>query len=80
MKSKRKKFSKQYNKKVMFPILVFVVGCLIVTVFLYHSNITNRKRVREITKLNATTYAERLQNDIYRGIAITDALEEIIIS
>lgn len=80
MKSKRRKFSKQYNKKMMFPILVFVVGCLIVTVFLYHSNITNRKRVREITKLNATTYAERLQNDIYRGIAITDALEEIIIS
>ena len=71
---------KQYNKKWMLPLLTFVVGCLILTVFLYHSYNTNRKQVRAITELNASTYAERLRDDMNRGVAITDALKAIIIS
>ncbi|MCI5946830.1 MAG: hypothetical protein MRZ39_08095 [Oscillospiraceae bacterium] len=36
--------------------------------------------MQTITELNAETYAEHLQNDMYRGIAITGTLEEIVIS
>ena len=36
--------------------------------------------MRAVTELNATTYAERLQNDMNRGVAITDTLEEIVLS
>ena len=71
---------KQYNKKWLLPLLTFLVGCLILTVFLYHSYETNRKQVRIITELNASTYAERLRDDMNRGVAVTDALKAIIIS
>ena len=64
----------------MLPVLVFLVGCMVLTVVLYHSYRSNYKQVRNVTALNATTYAERLQNDMNRGVAITDTLEEIAIS
>lgn len=64
----------------IIPILVFVFGSLILAVILYNSYTANQTRVRTITELNATTYTERLQNDMNRGIAITDALKEIVIS
>ena len=64
----------------MLPVLVFLVGCMVLTVVLYHSYRSNYKQVRNVTVLNATTYAERLQNDMNRGVAITDTLEEIAIS
>ena len=71
---------KNHNKKLMLPVLIFLVGCLGLTVVLYHSYRSNYKQVRNVTALNATTYAERLQNDMNRGVAITDTLEEIAIS
>lgn len=71
---------KNHNKKLMLPVLVFLVGCMVLTVVLYHSYRSNYKQVRNVTALNATTYAERLQNDMNRGVAITDTLEEIAIS
>lgn len=71
---------KTHNKKLMLPVLVFLVGCMVLTVVLYHSYRSNYKQVRNVTALNATTYAERLQNDMNRGVAITDTLEEIAIS
>lgn len=36
--------------------------------------------MRTVTELNAEAYSERLQNDINRGITITDTLKEIVIS
>ena len=71
---------KNHNKKLMLPVLTFLVGCLVLTVVLYHSYRSNYKQVRNVTALNAATYAERLQNDMNRGVAITDTLEEIAIS
>ena len=71
---------KNHNKKLMLPVLIFLVGCLVLIVVLYHSYRSNYKQVRNVTALNATTYAERLQNDMNRGVAITDTLEEIAIS
>jgi len=70
---------KNHNKKLMLPVLIFLVGCLVLTVVLYHSYRSNYKQVRNVTALNAATYAERLQNDMNRGVAITDTLEEIAI-
>ena len=68
------------KKKWLLPVLVFAVGCLILAVILYHSYKANQKQIRMITELNATTYADRLQNDMSRGVEITDTLKEILIS
>lgn len=64
---------------ILLPLLVFALGCLTLAVILYNSYKTNQAQIRTITNLNATTYAERLQHDMNRGIAITDTLEEIVI-
>lgn len=71
---------KKHNKIFILPILVFVFGCLIMAAILYHSYKSEQAQIRTITELNAVTYTERLQNDMNRGIAITDTLEEILIS
>ena len=71
---------KKHNKLYILPIIVFLAGSLILAVILYHSYKDNQAQTRTITQLNAATYAERLQKDINRGIAITDTLEEIVIS
>lgn len=75
----RSKNTKQ-NKLYIIPILVFLSASIVLAVILYHSYRANQAQVRTITKLNATTYTEHLQNDMNRGIAITDALKEIVIS
>ena len=36
--------------------------------------------MERITKLNTISYAERLANDLGRGIAITDAVESVVLS
>lgn len=64
----------------LLPVIVFVIGCLILSVIVYNSYSSNQVQVRTITELNAKTYAEHLQNDMNRGIAITDSLEGIVIS
>lgn len=64
----------------MLPLMTFIVGCLILAAFLYHSYDTKRKQMRTITELNASTYVERLRDDMNSGVAITDALKAIIIS
>ena len=71
---------KIHNKKLILPVLIFLAGCLALAAVLYHSYRTNLKQVRAVTELNAITYAERLQNDMNRGVAITDTLEEIVLS
>ena len=76
MHSTKEKFKKIY----VLPVLVFLLGCVILSAILYRSYKDNQEQERTITELNAATYAERLQNDMSRGIAITDALEEIVIS
>ena len=71
---------KRAPKKWLMPVLLFLAGCLALAAVLIHSRRENRKQVQTITELNAMTYAERLQNDTNRGVAITDALESILIS
>ena len=71
---------KYKHQKWLMPGLLFFVGCLILAVILAHSYKENRRQVQIAAELNAATYAERLQNDMSRGVAITDALKAILTS
>ena len=71
---------KYKHGKWFLPALLFFVGCLVLAVLLTHSYKENQKQVQMAAELNATTYAERLQNDMNRGVAITDALKAILTS
>ena len=70
----------QVKKKTLVPLIIFLLGICLVSLIVYKTD-THEKEQRHITaQLNATTYGERIKNEIASGIEITDALKQILIS
>ena len=70
----------QVKKKTLVPLIIFLLGICLVGFIVYKTD-THEKKERHITaQLNATTYGERIKNEIASGIEITDALKQILIS
>ena len=68
------------KKRTLVPLIVFLLGICLVSLIVYKTD-THEKEQRHITaQLNAATYGERIKNEITNGIAITDALEQVLIS
>ena len=68
------------KKKALVPFLVFLMGICLVSLVVYNTDTHEKKQNRTITKLNATTYGERIKNEIINGIEITDVLKQLLIS
>lgn len=68
------------NKKTIVPLIVFLVGICLLSVFTYNTNVQIQKDRRTIAKLNAVTYGQRIENDIENGIEITDTLKQLLIN
>lgn len=64
----------------IYPALVFIASCLMLAGILLHSYSVYREQMEKVTKLNAISYAERMENDLGRGIAITEAVESVALS
>lgn len=71
---------KRHFRVPIYPALVFIAGCLMLAGILFHSYTVYREHMQKVTELNAISYAERLENDLGRGLAITDAVESVILS
>ncbi|WP_456082367.1 diguanylate cyclase domain-containing protein [Mediterraneibacter sp.] len=62
------------------PLIVFLLGMCLVGFIVYKTD-THEKWQRSTTaQLNVSTYSERIKNEITNGIAITDALKQVLIS
>ena len=68
------------KKKTIVPLIVFLVGICLLSVFTYNTNVQIQKDRRTIAKLNAVTYGQRIENDIENGIEITDSLKQLLIN
>lgn len=68
------------KKKIIVPLIVFLVGICLLSVFTYNTNVQIQKDRRTIAKLNAVTYGQRIENDIENGIEITDTLKQLLIN
>lgn len=68
------------KKKTIVPLIVFLVGICLLSVFIYNTNVQIQKDRRTIAKLNAVTYGQRIENDIENGIEITDTLKQLLIN
>ena len=53
--------------------------CL-VGLIVYKTDAIEKEQKRTTAQLNATTYGERIKNEITNGIEITDTLQQILIS
>lgn len=55
------------KKKTLLPLIIFLLGICLVG-FIVHKTDTHEKNERHITaQLNATTYVERIKNEIASG-------------
>ena len=68
------------KKKTIVPLIVFLVGICLLSVFTYNTNVQIQKDRRTIAKLNAVTYGQLIENDIENGIEITDTLKQLLIN
>ena len=68
------------KKKTIIPLIVFLVGICLLSLFTYNTNVQIQKDRRTIAKLNVVTYGQRIENDIENGIEITDTLKQLLIN
>ena len=68
------------KKKTLVPLIVFLLGMCLVGLIVYKTDAIEKEQKRTTAQLNATTYGERIKNEITNGIEITDTLHQILIS
>ena len=68
------------KKKTLVPLIVFLLGMCLVGLIVYKTDATEKEQKRTTAQLNATTYGERIKNEITNGIEVTDTLQQILIS
>ena len=68
------------KKKTIVPLIVFLLGICLVGLIVYKIDSHETEQQHITAQLNATTYGERIKNEITNGIAITDTLKQILIS
>ena len=68
------------KKKTLVPLIIFLLGICLVGLIVYNTDTHEKNQRHILAQLNATTYGERIKNEIADGIGITDTLEQILIS
>ena len=68
------------KKKTIVPLIVFLLGICLVGLIVYKKDSHETEQQHIKAQLNATTYGERIKNEITNGIAITDTLKQVLIS
>ena len=68
------------KKKNLAPLIVFLLGMCLVDCIVYKTDTHEKWQRRTTAQLNVSTYGERIKNEITNGIAITDALKQVLIS
>ena len=62
------------------PLIVFLLSMCLVGFIVYKTDTHEKWQRRTTAQLNVLTYGERIKNEITNGIAITDALKQVLIS
>ena len=68
------------KKKTLVPLIIFLLGICLVGLIVYKTDTHEKNQRHILAQLNATTYGQRIKNEIADGIGITDTLEQILIS
>ena len=68
------------KKKNLVPLIVFLLNMCLVGFIVYKTDTHEKWQRRTTAQLNVSTYGERIKNEITNGIAITDALKQVLIS
>ena len=71
---------KKLKKRFIVPAVVFILGMCALIGAIYVVGKSQEQQNRTKAKLNAMTYAERINGELMEGIGVTDTLEQVVIS
>ena len=71
---------KKLKKRFIVPAVVFILGMCALIGTIYGVGKTQEQQNRTKAKLNAMTYAERINGELMEGIGVTDTLKQVVIS
>lgn len=71
---------KKLKKRFIVPAVVFVLGMCALIGAIYGVGKTQEQQNKTKAKLNAMTYAERINGELMEGIGVTDTLKQVVIS
>jgi len=69
----------EVKKKIFIPLVVFLIGTCLAGLIVYKTNLLQKENKLTITQLNATTYGERIKQEISDGIEIAHTLQQLLI-
>ena len=69
----------EVKKKIFIPLVVFLIGTCLAGLIVYKTNLHEKENKLTIAQLNATTYGERIKQEISDGIEITHTLQQLLI-
>lgn len=67
------------KKKIFISLVVFLIGMCLAGLIVYKTNLHEKENKLTITQLNATTYGERIKQEISDGIEIAHTLQQLLI-
>ena len=68
------------KKKIIVPLIVFLLGMCLVGFIAYKTDTHEKKQRRATAQLNVSIYGEYIKNEITSGFEITDTLKQVLIS
>lgn len=71
---------KKLKKRFIVPAVVFILGMCALIGAIYVVGEGQEQQNRTKAKLNAMTYAERINGELMEGIGVTDTLKQVVIS
>ena len=71
---------KKLKKIFIVPAVVFILSMCALIGLIYIVGKSQEQQNRTNAKLNAMTYAERINGELMEGIGVTDTLEQVVIS
>ena len=71
---------KKLKRRFIVPAVVFILGMCALIGAIYVVSKSQEQQNRTNAKLNAMTYAERINGELMEGIGVTDTLEQVVIS
>ena len=70
----------KYARLLILPFLLLVCGSILLQILVNHLQKEDLRELRSLSRANAIAYSNRIVQDIYSGIQITNCMEEIIIN
>ena len=71
---------KKLKKRFIIPAVVFILGMCALIGELYVVGENQEQHNRTKAKVNAMTYAERIEDELMEGIGVTNTLKQVVIS